>query len=267
MQDRDPLNLCKTIAPYLAKLEKQVVQLSAGAPVRIVDHDQHVFALKAVAVLKMMRQLASAYSIMRIDKAAALIPFMSFSEVEAVLADAVKYGYVDIQIDHRSSTLHFNGAQLRNDSMANHLSTIVVRLAGAMTLIKPGELQEKQAERRRETAKAVRATASQLNEELLARKVLIERRKEAREREREEAEREEEEKRRKEQVLLHVLPAYCALVQSRGIRHLLCVSPRWPENKFAPKWALLLSLIYSSLNRVCWNAEGGKIEQVPVWDT
>jgi translation initiation factor 3 subunit A len=200
LQDRDPLNLCKIIAPYLAKLENRVIPLSAGAPVSSVDHHQHVHSLKAVAVLRMMRQLASAYSIMRIDKVAALIPFMSFSEVEAVLSDAVKFGYVDIQIDHRSSTLHFNGAQLRNDSMANHLSTVVVRLAGVMTLIKPTELLQKQAERRRVTAKAVHATASQLNQELLARKVLIERRKQAREREREEAERKEEEKRRAEQV-------------------------------------------------------------------
>ena len=46
----------------------------------------------------------------------------------------------------------------------------------------------------------MRESAGKLNEELLARKVLIERRKEAHEREREEAEREEEAKRRAEQV-------------------------------------------------------------------
>lgn len=49
---------------------------------------------------------------------------MSFPEVEAVLADAIKFGYVQVQIDHRMGTLHFGGANLRNEGMAGHLSNI-----------------------------------------------------------------------------------------------------------------------------------------------
>jgi hypothetical protein len=56
------------------------------------------------------------------------VPFMSFPEVEAVLADAIKFGYVQVQIDHRMGTLHFGGANLRNEGMAGHLSNI----AGAL---------------------------------------------------------------------------------------------------------------------------------------
>jgi hypothetical protein len=52
------------------------------------------------------------------------VPFMSFPEVEAVLADAIKFGYVQVQIDHRMGTLHFGGANLRNEGMAGHLSNI-----------------------------------------------------------------------------------------------------------------------------------------------
>jgi translation initiation factor 3 subunit A len=207
VQEHDPLNLCKTVAPYLASLENRCVALSASAPVATIDHHQHLAHLKSVAVLKMMRQLAGAYSVMRMDAVAALIPFMTFSEVETVLSDAVKFGYVQVRIDHRTSTLHFEGAQLRNDRMANHLSTIAARLAGGVSLMRPAQVAEAAAARRATTAARVRATASTLNEELLARKVLIERRKEANERAREEAEREEEDKRRAEQVWFSSLGA------------------------------------------------------------
>ena len=96
MQDHDPLNLCKNIAPHLAALEDSTVKLSPAAPVATIDHGQHLEQLKCVAVLKMMRQLASAYSVMRVDAAAKLVPFMPFSEVETVLADAVKFGFVQV---------------------------------------------------------------------------------------------------------------------------------------------------------------------------
>jgi hypothetical protein len=98
LQDRDPLNLCKAVAPHLAALEGQVVSLSPGAPVAKIDHGQHLQTLKCVAVLKMMRQLAGAYSVMRVDAVAALVPFMPFSEVETVLADAVKFGFVQVRV-------------------------------------------------------------------------------------------------------------------------------------------------------------------------
>ena len=98
MQERDPLNLCRTVAPHLAALESKTLSLSAAAPVAAVDLGQHVAALRSNAVLRMLRQLAGAYSVMQIEKFAALVPFMSFAQVEAVLADAVKFGYVQARL-------------------------------------------------------------------------------------------------------------------------------------------------------------------------
>ena len=148
MQERDPLHLCKTVAPRLAALDTGPVELSAASPVATIDHAQHLSHLKAVAVLKMVRQLSSAYSVMRMDRLAELIPFLSFSEVEAVLSDAVKFGYVQLHINHRTSTLHFQGHQLRNDRMAGHLSSIAGRLSAGLQLIKPGEIVAAQDARR-----------------------------------------------------------------------------------------------------------------------
>lgn len=73
MQDRDPLHLCTIVAPHLAALEGKIVTLSSNAPVKEVDHGQHLSQLKSVAVLKMMRQLSSVYSVMRIDKLSSLV--------------------------------------------------------------------------------------------------------------------------------------------------------------------------------------------------
>jgi PCI domain len=220
VQDRDPLHLCTTVAPHLASLENKVVTLSSAAPVLSIDHGQHLSQLKSVAVLKMLRQLSSVYSVMRIEKLSSLIPFMSFPEVEAVLADAIKFGYVHVQIDHRMGTLHFGGATLRNDGMASHLSAVAGRLAGAMHLIKPEEFMERQDARAAATAQRARDTDTDVNKNMLARKVLIERRKEEHERAREEAEKEEEQKKRAEQVRLarRRTRARCGCAQSvRGV--------------------------------------------------
>ena len=84
--------------------------------------------------------------------------------------------------------------------MAAHLSTVAGRLAASMHLVKPAEIVERQDARAAATAARARETGTDLNKDMLARKVLIERRKEEHERAREEAEKEEEQKRRAEQV-------------------------------------------------------------------
>ena len=69
-----------------------------------------------------------------------------------------------------------------------------------MHLIHPEEIIARQEQRATETATRARASDSEVNKTMLARKVLIERRKEEHERAREEAEKEEEQKKRAEQV-------------------------------------------------------------------
>ena len=49
-----------------------------------------------VAVLRVLRQLSEVYSVMNISSLAALIPFMGFSEVEQLIVEAVKHGYLQV---------------------------------------------------------------------------------------------------------------------------------------------------------------------------
>ena len=50
-----------------------------------------------VAVLRVLRQLSEVYSVMTISSLAALIPFMGFSEVEQLVVEAVKHGYLQVR--------------------------------------------------------------------------------------------------------------------------------------------------------------------------
>jgi hypothetical protein len=56
-----------------------------------------------VSVLRLLKQLSEVYSSLRISALEALVPYMPFSEVEAVLVDAVKCDYLHVSI-HCSST-------------------------------------------------------------------------------------------------------------------------------------------------------------------
>ena len=49
-----------------------------------------------VAVLRLLQQLSDAYSVMKIDSLAALVPFMPFVRVEQIIVDAVKNNYLKV---------------------------------------------------------------------------------------------------------------------------------------------------------------------------
>ena len=47
-----------------------------------------------VAVLRAMQQLSEVYSVMTIESLSELVPFFGFSEVEQIIVEAVKQGYL-----------------------------------------------------------------------------------------------------------------------------------------------------------------------------
>lgn len=62
-----------------------------------------------VAVLRVLHQLSEVYSVMKISSLAELIPFLSFSEVEQLVVEAVKHSYLQVCSAFTSSLrkLHF----------------------------------------------------------------------------------------------------------------------------------------------------------------
>lgn len=51
--------------------------------------------------MRLLQQLGKVYSVMKIGSLKALVPFMDFGEVEAVIVDAVKSEFIQVRIEHR----------------------------------------------------------------------------------------------------------------------------------------------------------------------
>ncbi|KAK9813797.1 hypothetical protein WJX73_010183 [Symbiochloris irregularis] len=92
--DFNPLELCKRLQPTLDKLSSMGASLSSASPVGAVDPSQFCKPLQQVAVVRLMQQLSQVYSLMTIPALQALVPFMSFAEVEKVVVEAVKFDYL-----------------------------------------------------------------------------------------------------------------------------------------------------------------------------
>ncbi|BBN07287.1 translation initiation factor 3 subunit A [Marchantia polymorpha subsp. ruderalis] len=195
-----PLDLAAKTEPLLNKLSKLSDKLSAASPVPEVQLEQYAPALEKLTTLRVLQQVSQVYQTMKITNLSKMIPFFDFSLVEKLAVDAVKYNYVQVKIDHLNGIVHFGSQDLESDKIKNHLTILAKRLNKALTLIQPplpvergakqtipvGDLQEK---------------VEKEHKKLLARKVLIERRKEEQERQMLEMEREEESKRLKQQRL------------------------------------------------------------------
>ncbi len=54
-------------------------------------------SLKQITVLRLLKQLSEVYSTMKVSELAVLVPFATFSEVEAIIVDAVKYDYLQVR--------------------------------------------------------------------------------------------------------------------------------------------------------------------------
>ncbi|KAF8071218.1 TIF3A1 [Scenedesmus sp. PABB004] len=190
----NPLELCNKLAPLLDQLAAIESPMSAASPVRDLAMAQYLPSLKQVAVLRSLKQLGEVYSSMHIAEVAALVPFMTFAEVEAVVVDAVKYDYLQLRVDHRNGTLHFGGQNLESDKLRGHMALLAKRLAKAAAMADPAPAPAAEAQRLA-VMRMAREHMGKEHSRLLARKQVIEKRKEQAEAQAMEQEREEERKR------------------------------------------------------------------------
>lgn len=99
---------------------------------------QYTKPIQQVAVLRLLQQLSQAYSSMRVSALAKMVPFMPFNEVELLIVDAVKAGFLQVRSWrlpsarwlHSTEHVPFRGilssslraAAMRKDAQANVLS-------------------------------------------------------------------------------------------------------------------------------------------------
>ncbi|KAG1677861.1 hypothetical protein FOA52_008625 [Chlamydomonas sp. UWO 241] len=210
----NPLELCTNLAPLFEKLEQAPKDMSGSSPVKSVHLARYIPNLKMVAVLRLLKQLSDVYSSLKISSLAAMVPFAAFGEVESIIVDAVRYGYLQVRIDHRHGTLHFGSQQLESDKVRSHLSSLAKHLSNAVGMIDPPAPDAKEARRAAAISAALQRSAEE-HKLMNARKIMIEKRKEEQELALMEQEQEEErmraikaretelaeEKRRKEEAL------------------------------------------------------------------
>lgn len=192
--DFNPLQLCHKIEPLISRLDEVSSAMSAASPISEVALGHYKEHLRKLAVLRMCDQLSQVYSVIKIEKLASLVPFVELAKVELIIVDAVKYGYLQLRLDHRAGTLHFGSSQLTEEKMKSHLSLLAKRMCKATAMINPNAGGEQVAKASSLAAEA-RSTVEQEHKLAIARKVIIERRKEEQEQRMLEHEKQEEEKR------------------------------------------------------------------------
>ncbi|CAN6463506.1 unnamed protein product [Victoria cruziana] len=193
-----PLDLASKVEPLLSKLSKLGDKLSSASPVPEVQLSQYVPSLERLATLRVLQQVSQVYQTMKIEVLSKMIPFFSFSVVERVSVDAMKYNFVAMKVDHLKGVISFDSMDLESDRLRNHLTTLAKRLNKARSLIYPSE---KRVSRLGDSLPALIEVIDKEHRRLLARKSIIEKRKEEQERHMLEMEREEESKRLKLQKI------------------------------------------------------------------
>ncbi|KAJ9529424.1 hypothetical protein QJQ45_013723 [Haematococcus lacustris] len=195
-----PLELCRRMAPLLAKLGETTHSMSASSPVKEVALGQYVNQLKQVTVLRLLKQLSEVFSSLKISTLESLVPFMPLSEVEAVVVDAVKCEYLQMHIDHRQGTLHFGSQQLESEQVCSHLQVrlwpgqaaqlpavteqweanglLSQRLSKAVAMERAGAVSAAQAAKKAEIVALALENTEALHSLAHARKLMIEKRKE-----------------------------------------------------------------------------------------
>ncbi|CAI5499313.1 unnamed protein product [Closterium sp. Naga37s-1] len=198
-----PLDLAARVHPLLQRLpELSDVKLSAACPVPKVELQTYTPALQRLATLRVVQQASQVYDVMTITSLCRMVPFGDLVFVERVLAEAVAEGFVHVRLDFCEGTVKFGADEIESDRVRNHLATMARHLDRAVALIRlkaPAPVEE--AAEQLPPAEEIQAAVEKEHRRLIARKTLIERRKEEAEREVIEKEREEQTAKLKQQRL------------------------------------------------------------------
>nr|XP_029120494.1 eukaryotic translation initiation factor 3 subunit A isoform X2 [Elaeis guineensis] len=184
-----PLDLASKVQPLLTKISKLGGKLSSASSVPEVQLAQYIPALEKLTTLRALQQVSQVYQSMKIEMLSKMIPFFDFSVVEKISVDAVKYNFVAMKVDHLKDAILFGNVDIESDRLCDHLTILADSLNRARSLIYPSvKKQSKLGENLHGLAEIV----DKEHKRLLARKSIIEKRKEEHERHMLEMEREEE---------------------------------------------------------------------------
>ncbi|KAM3271874.1 hypothetical protein ACQJBY_042218 [Aegilops geniculata] len=182
-----PLDLASKVQPLLSKISTIGGKLSAAPSVPEIQLSQYQPALEKLTTLRVLQQASCVFQSMRIDTLSRMIPFFDFNVMEKIAVDAVKHSFVAMKVDHFSGAVRFSNTEIESDVFgASHLIGV---LADSLNkaVHKPSEVGEDPV--------SLAGVVEKEHQRLLARKSIIEKRKEDYERQILEKEKAEEAKR------------------------------------------------------------------------
>ena len=192
-----PLDMCKHAQTVFTTLSPEAVELSAASPIPSIEFAQFLPRMRSLAVVRMLQQSSQVFQTMKLKTLQKNVPFLEFSQVERILVDATKGGAVSVRLDHQNQCVRFEGDQLESNNIKNHLVTMAKKLKNAIGMMYPEAPQPSS----KINISELLAKVENEHKLALARKVIIERRKEEQERILQEQEREIEEARAAAQKL------------------------------------------------------------------
>ncbi|KAL7239738.1 hypothetical protein ACSBR2_005588 [Camellia fascicularis] len=193
-----PLDLASKVQPLLTKISKLGGKLASASSVPEVHLSQYIPTLEKLATLRLLQQVSQVYQSMKIQNLSKMITFFEFSAVEKISVDAVKHNFLAMKVDHMKGVVAFGNSGLESDGMRDHLMIFAESLNKARSMILP---PVKKASQLGEMLPDLAEIVEKEHKRLLARKSIIEKRKEEQERQLLEMEREEESKRLKLQKI------------------------------------------------------------------
>ncbi|XP_021771527.1 eukaryotic translation initiation factor 3 subunit A-like [Chenopodium quinoa] len=191
-----PLDLSLKVQPLLNKISKLGGKLASASSVPEVQLSKYSLALEKLATLRLLQQASQVYQTMTIESLSQMIPFFDFSAVEKISVDAVKHRFINMKVDHMNGAVSFNILDLESDTLRNHLTVLAESLNKARSMIYP---PLNRASKIGDSLPGLAEVVEKEHKKLLARKTIIEQRKEEQERQLLEKEREEELKRLQQQ--------------------------------------------------------------------
>ncbi|KAL8529031.1 hypothetical protein ACS0TY_006483 [Phlomoides rotata] len=192
-----PLDLALQVQSLLTKISKLGGKLASASSVPEVQLSQYVPSLEKLAALRVLKRVSQVYQTMSIDNLSRIIPFFDFPIVEKISVDAVKNNFLAMKLDYRQSAIFFGNKSLESEGLRDHLSVFAESLSKSRVMIYP---PVKRISKLGEISDLVEVVEKE-HKRLLARKSIIEKRKEEQERQLLEMEREEEAKRLKLQKI------------------------------------------------------------------
>ncbi|CAL4957825.1 unnamed protein product [Urochloa decumbens] len=187
-----PLDLASKVQPLLSKISKIEGKLSSASSVPEVKLSQYISALEKLTTLRVLQQASQIFQSMKIDMLSRMIPFFDFAIVEKISVDAVKRNFVAIKVNHLSGAVNFGTVDIESDGLSEHLSVLADSLNRARNQIRP---PVKKPSKLGESLVSLAGVVENEHRRLLARKSIIEKRKEDLERQILEKEKAEETKR------------------------------------------------------------------------